>query len=63
MSGGRPRKPASEKARGFSFKLPPDILAALRSRAERERVSLTAVAVSALRAHLAAPPEPEQPTQ
>ena len=59
MAGGRPPKDPAFKAVATSFKLPPDILAALRARAERERASLTAVVVSALRAYLAGPHQAE----
>lgn len=53
MPGGRPPKDPALKAVATSLKLPPDVLAALRARADRERVNLTAVVVSALRAYLA----------
>lgn len=62
MPGGRPSKPPSLKARTASFKLPPDLLAQLRERADRDRTSQAAVVVKALRAYLAEPPEPPPPT-
>ena len=61
MASGRPPRDPALKAVATSFKLPPDVLAALRARADLERVSLTAVLVRALRAYLA-PPEPPPPT-
>jgi hypothetical protein len=53
MAGGRPPKDPALRAVATSFKLPSDVLAALRARADRERVHLTAVVVSALRVYLA----------
>ena len=61
MAGGRPLRDPALKAVATSFKLPPDVLAALRARADLERVSLTAVLVRALRVYLA-PPGPPPPT-
>ncbi len=52
MAGGRPSKDPALKAVATSFKLPPDVLAALRARADLERVNLTAILVRALRAYL-----------
>lgn len=54
MAGGRPSKPPGLKARTASFKLPPDLLAQLRERAEADRTSQAAVVIKALRAFLAA---------
>lgn len=56
MPAGRPALPPETKAKMAAFKLPPDLIAAIKARADREGLNATKIVIKAVRAYLNSAP-------